>query len=1177
MNDTGVLIFRDNKKLVGGVGPQEGGMSPSPLQVKRIEEIHGKESLPSTPVRERPVFAEKGGSDAFIPQYQEIPPGGVESQSSVQDHILNIDMPELVRLSKEILEGKYPKIKRGLSKKGALGAAKFRGPTANIDLRYDIYKSPTLAKKVLAHEIGHVIDWLPDKETRRGNILGRIASLKRYMKSTIDSMPAEPSQVLSEVDRRKIRNQAQKEAKAEGAKDDELKKLTKEKYQQRIIDEIHARDLYTKQEIMEELKGLTQKWNPFDPTVDSNYTKYRHSSKELYAEAVSVLLNDPQLLKFEAPKFWDSFWNYAERKPEVIEIYNQIQDELSGVTSQGVHFRSRQDLRDGFRKYDRYFSQQAEKMPLRARIAEEFLDVSSAVIKRAKRVNERNIPPEKNPRYKIDQLRHSGSEFELYMSDAMEAKKTLDQAGLTLSDLGEYATHLRIIHERVRYSKEDEQFVEIANPAGFDKKSSQAVLDEWKEALGPEKWEALEQARQQFYKNHKRVVEKMRDSEVFSDELMDKIEDAEYYATFAVGKYMEQKYGKGVGTAIYRQYGTHQLTANPITATMVKDLALIKSVNRHIAARTVTDFLQEYYPQDIKTPEKKYDANKGYAVPVEPTTSGLEQIKYLHKGKLETYDVPKEIADSVEMNPVESNLITEILRVSGKPFRHLFVEANPGFWLFNTMRDTMRPAKNIPTLTLFKFIPQYTKALKPSFKSAFGVPDRVIRQMQKGNMLISLENFRGWEASEDAVLEKQLKQWHASPEKWYQQVIKPITTAYTYWTNIGKALERAPKVATYQYLKKKFPDLSDEVVGHIVRNHGGSPDFLRKGGAYNLYNNLFFFSSAIKEGWRSDIEAGRGQLAEKLNLKKSKKQAAAGWWWKHAKYTLIPKALMYAASLGLLGEGVRRIMDGASEYDKSNYLVVPIGITPNGKSVYFRFPTDETGRMVGGIFWKALEDNKGNDIQNLFDYMVGQAPTLHPVIGVATDTVQYASGKNPYDFFHGRHAIPRQLFEAHDWETHEAFAKYIANKSGLSVIHRFRHDDLERVKSELEEIVDYPISSNTIGRFLKVTDYGIRQDIEKTLDEEKTEHARELKDARNAIIKLLNGESLTRNEMVAMIKHPQSVDRNFSVLLARKYGSVWQNALLSAQTNREKALILREFLKKHPELMKNKKATGEKD
>lgn len=49
------------------------------------------------------------------------------------------------------------------------------------------------ALKVMAHEIGHVVDWLPDHIIRgRGNFFGRIASLKNYLKHVL---PLDPKRI----------------------------------------------------------------------------------------------------------------------------------------------------------------------------------------------------------------------------------------------------------------------------------------------------------------------------------------------------------------------------------------------------------------------------------------------------------------------------------------------------------------------------------------------------------------------------------------------------------------------------------------------------------------------------------------------------------------------------------------------------------------------------------------------------------------------------------------------------------------------------------------------------------------------------------------------------------------------------------------------------------------------
>ena len=42
-------------------------------------------------------------------------------------------------------------------------------------------------------------------------------------------------------------------------------------------------------------------------------------------------------------------------------------------------------------------------------------------------------------------------------------------------------------------------------------------------------------------------------------------------------------------------------------------------------------------------------------------------------------------------------------------------------------------------------------------------------------------------------------------------------------------------------------------------------------------------------------------------------------------------------------------MADISEYDKTNYIIIPIGVDENGKTIYSRVPTDETGRSSGDV------------------------------------------------------------------------------------------------------------------------------------------------------------------------------------------------------------------------------------
>jgi hypothetical protein len=192
----------------------------------------------------------------------------------------------------------------------------------------------------------------------------------------------------------------------------------------------------------------------------------------------------------------------------------------------------------------------------------------------------------------------------------------------------------------------------------------------------------------------------------------------------------------------------------------------------------------------------------------------------------------------------------------------------------------------------------------------------------------------------------------------------------------------------------------------------------------------------------------------------------------------------------------------------------------------------------------------------LFDYMAGHAPTVNPSIVMLAAAVEYAAGQNPYDHFRGDNAIPEQIFEAGGARKHEAFLKWMAQKAGASIVYRFENDDVDKVKTELEKVMGYPILSNAVGRFIKVSDAGIREDLRETKKEIKAENTRQLLDAKDALNKIVSGEKINTEDLQAILNKPDIIDRNLMVALARKYGNVYLQEFMSAQSNEEKAAVL---------------------
>ena len=112
---------------------------------------------------------------------------GLESLEKSVGKIKPVELPEIVLIAKE-LTGKYPTVTKRF--KSSLGKSylPLAGSEARIKLADKIFSDPALAEKVLAHEIGHIADWMPTGTIKRGNLVGRIATLNSHLKDAFGDL-----------------------------------------------------------------------------------------------------------------------------------------------------------------------------------------------------------------------------------------------------------------------------------------------------------------------------------------------------------------------------------------------------------------------------------------------------------------------------------------------------------------------------------------------------------------------------------------------------------------------------------------------------------------------------------------------------------------------------------------------------------------------------------------------------------------------------------------------------------------------------------------------------------------------------------------------------------------------------------------------------------------------------
>lgn len=1059
-------------------------------------------------------------TDAFKGVFPQLP---VLTDNKI--YFKTIPFPEMVRLAKE-LSGKTPIVKRKI-RGGALGNAQVK--TMRINLAAEIFKNPSDAAKVLAHELGHIADYLPEQTRARGNLVGRIASLQKHLKN-----------LYGELDNK---------------------------------------------EIKAELIAVSKEWSPFDETkADNSYIKYRMKPAELYADAISVLFNDPLRLKEAAPKFYKGWFDYLDRKPTVAENFFAIQ-ELLNTSEEEIFNRRNEDIQKSYDKAEDKWAAlhldiSQRKTNLIHALRTLFDDRNYELNLRVKEQMKKgvNIESRVNPALDFEGLNYMDGKIKTFVADnfqpAYEKAATVSNGW---DELGKILQMERVINERG----------EFANPGGYSPKEAQEFLDGLKKTMSETDWNTLSETKDLFRKGMDEVVKIAEENGYYTPEMIEKMKANKNYATFAVIDYLDTY----ISPAVRQQIGTLKDVANPAITSIMKAISTLKAIEINNAKRNAVDFQKEFYKEEIEPAKTMW--NGKFREVIEPKDANKGKVIVIRDGKIEGYYIPKDLADV--FNRTSPKVIRDAAAVSrflsqSKIYKPLFTSINLGFQTFNFVRDFKRYWKNVPDYTLREAITslpravwRYGQAVPHAFRDVIGRKDQLITDME--NLEIIGLTYNDFFYNPDQTDQKQIERimYKAGvleqPKK--RKLLTPFYTALEGLELFGNFIERLPKVAGYIELKDKLPE---KELAHFIRNYLGSPNFRTQGTATPVTNNIWMFSNAIKEGIKSDLLIASGKYRGS-----NRKQSKSGFWWKTVISEFMPTIIMALMAAGVFGEELKKRMDNVSEYDKTNYIILPFGFQ-NNKTQYLRIPKDETGRLLSGILWKVLNvARKGEagfeDFQQIFAFNAGQLPNLSPNFTALGAIEQYLSGQNPYDTFRSRNIIPDTEFQAGTKYSFPVFMKWLLQNQGLGIILPNYTPDGEL--SNLEKLVNLPVLSNILGRWVKSSNYGQTEQNRLITSGVKEEQAQETLRKRELLDKAV--ESYLKNKSVTNKVHLQNqlikdtlgnpagnpnykrerteLIKKFNIALQRQKVDPDVNSLLSAQSNDEKVLLL----------LKIKQVRGEKE
>jgi len=1059
------------------------------------------------------------------------------------EHVRAIEMPELVHLARQLSNNdvglrNFPK---------ASGMFKASGTDFRIELDRRIFSDPVSAQRTMAHELGHMIDYLDDQTMNRGNLLGRIAVLRDHLATTLPDTPWNPNQALQPKDRARLRRNAEKEVGKRPAPDDEAalaawKEAVAKAYVEKVDEIIAERGLIREQEVRAELIGITEWWRPYEADkVSAGYIDYRNSSKELYADALSVLFNAPSELRDRAPVFFDSWMSYLDRKPEAKRALQDAWHFLH--QGQAAVVAARDDrIKAGFVKAEEFLINHArerelDRTTLRGIVdqtKQEWWNIYYPIIARGKEVKAAGVklPWHKDPEFFFDA--HALAENENYLLLERLQRTVvapLEASGQTREDLGLYLFHNRVLNER--YTDREGAVAGrsvIANPDGITPIQARMKLmlqrvpglhsTPEQRVAHRARLELLESSARQVQDAFADLVRNGHQAGVFSDEQLALTEANRYaYAPFAVVDYLLRS--DHVPAGIKQQVGTLQKVANPYLTFVLKGMAVAKLTELNRAKTLTVDLLTAHFPASIeRAPERRVKLADGSMMnlPPPPAPRGKTTLTLLRKGKLEAYYVePAYTKMFDDQMPASANVVAKTLNYTMRNFFHpLFITYNPGFvYAANPMSDNLRSYYALPPGAARRKWIAENRAVWESARSRVA-QDVATQDMPRKRALVALRKQRPLtpaEAAELKTLEARGLAYEAiatralaSPadsfaadavntdDLWSRMLrehallsdepgrVQVLTNKYLPTVvKTAKMIERhgmmseaLPKLATYSMLGKT-KGWSREEIAFYVRNQIGTPNVYKKGSRAVFNGSFLPYINVFTRGMEADVALLRGKTVGP----ESRSRKAAEFWRRMTEASFVPSLLQALAMVGVFGAALKKVYDGFSDYDKTNYLIIPLGTwetdTVYGyKSAGIRIRLTETMRFANAFLQHVVTRAADNDpaasasLAGLVEFGAGQVPGLHPLASMTYSWGQFAAGQQPRDMFRGSPVVQTADWKAGGWDRTKGMLAYTWGESGLGGMVRF--------DPKSQNIMEFSASATpVVNRLIRWSDSGLRE------------------------------------------------------------------------------------------------------
>ena len=907
-------------------------------------------------------------------------------------------------------------------------------------------------RTVLAHEIGHVVDWTAGNTMRHNNILARVAGLvKKYLKHEIGETERTMDDLTTRKDVLRLAREARKnilpvrQAQGIKAKSPEGRKLFREELSRLIEEESVRSGRFRRDVILDELKSLSKWWQGDFEDGD----RYREKPAELYADFVSVLLTQPEsVIRERAPEVWRMVQNWQSNRKEFTAEWERLQKEMDGDYA-GQNERLLRQLVESFDRADEMLAEH-NSLPRPKATARELARKASDYV--ASLVQDRwhtlyrlsREDMEKSGKeYRntlastIDAYLHSSS-AEAYARDFIALwNRTQASHGLTQDEIGTFLLLRRI--------ENDKTLAQRINTYGITPTDATRLLEELRRRVGEEKWSDMEEFHRDYWGMRQRAIAKLTGSEAYSEELNEKMWDNEWYATRKTLSHVLPKsalvgIGNGPSARIHAVRGSFEGTSNPMTETVLNDIRLMEGAMLNRVKMQTVDLLKNVPEAAVRVNDLKSE-----------TPNGFTRVKLWRSGRFESWDIDDVYAGGLRniLDGKMTSAAVKWLSAVNNVWRKGLTSYSPSFMLKNPLRDFDETFKNLPrssgnsvTDDIFSWMRSWTRGMVESFGYEFrgASPSGIVERMMWDDYFIPGERVFYDSVEVRTQMDKLARMAGeptantTSPEGVKGAIMKVMEVV----GKLSSALERGTKVGGELWLQENT-SLPMEERRSIVQRRVGSPDFARGGQLTPITNNLLIFSNAIIQGYAASYDAIRGDW----------RTFARRWMMSDGVMTIISSLLasgvMLRAWKAASGDDkeetalsrtlawLKRAYGNISLYNLYNYIIYPLWETEDGSTVFLRFPMGDQSKTMSKVMRSAIDaalsdrvmsQSFTDQLAKIFkdDFMFSPQPA---VAGMA-DIMTMMGGNNPRDEYHDRPGVTPAQWNAGGWEKAKGVATYLA-------------------------------------------------------------------------------------------------------------------------------------------------------